>query len=125
MSPKTRYAAVMLFWIAGLLILFAVRKLLFPKDINDCVSLSFKVAAMGVCFLVGLVRTLDTVYNLKNGVMVSLRGTIPMKVVHLEDSPLMFLLGFMIEAFMWPTLMIITWPALHEYAIGFLDARCV
>lgn len=114
MPPKKRYIGAILFWAGSLLVLFAVRKLAFPKVVDGQSLLYFKISASGICFVLGLIRMLDTFYNCVRGVVISVRGIRPIEVVSFQARPLQFVISFVFELFMWSMVMFMSWPLLTE-----------
>lgn len=114
MSPRKRYLIAILFWLVSLLVLFAIRKIFFPIEIEGHDLTLFKIPAAGVCVLVGLIRLLDTIYNCAHGMAVSVRGIRPIEIVHFDVSPLRFLFSLLFELFMWSMLTIMMWPLFYD-----------
>ena len=114
MSPKKRYLAAIFFWAVSLLVLFVIRKAFLPERVEGHALLFLQIPAAGVCFLVGLIRVLDTAYNCVNGIVICVYPTRPMEVVHFKVSPLLFVFGLIFEAFIWVMLMVMTWPLLRD-----------
>ena len=114
MSPKNRFIGIVFFWIVACVILFIVRKVFFPEQIDTDTTVHFKISAGTIILFVGLFRILDTIYACTHGFVVSAYGLGPLKIFYFKANPFEFIFGFVFQMFIWTLLVIMTWSGFHE-----------